>query len=260
MADRVDRPDGATPGLPRPGFRAPPVGRATGSRDAAARWLLRPAGAAAADGDPDHVWYAAYGSNMCAERLACYLRGGRPPGGARTYPGCRDGRPPERAVPVTLPGQLYFALESTVWGGGTAFYDPDRTGLVPARAYLLTTGQFSDIAAQERHRQPGADLSPATALRTGRDRLWPGRYGTLVCPGSLDHTPVLTLTASGGLADADLRAPRAAYLRTIAAGLVQAHGWDLGRIADYLGTRPGADAQWTPAALRRALAETVGDG
>ncbi|TBO55765.1 histone deacetylase, partial [Streptomyces kasugaensis] len=36
------------------------------------------------------VWYTSYGSNMYLERLACYLVGGRPPGAARGYPGCRD--------------------------------------------------------------------------------------------------------------------------------------------------------------------------
>ncbi|MFF1909937.1 histone deacetylase [Kitasatospora sp. NPDC058218] len=209
-------------------------------------------------GAPDRVWYAAYGSNMCTERLACYLRGGRPPGGARTHPGCRDGRPPERAEPVVLPGLLYFALESAVWGGGMAFYDPAGGGEVPARAYLLTTGQFGDIAAQEMHREPGADLPLAGALGVGRDQLGPGRYETLVCPGSLDGIPVLTFTAPGALADADLAAPRAAYLRTIAAGLVQAHGWSLRRTADYLGTRPGATARWSSATLLRALEDVAG--
>ena len=31
------------------------------------------------------VFYAAYGSNLCAERFGCYLSGGRPPGLARTH-------------------------------------------------------------------------------------------------------------------------------------------------------------------------------
>lgn len=219
-----------------------------------------PAGASATTTAPDRVWYAAYGSNLCAERLACYLRGGRPPGGARTYPGCRDGRPPERAEPVMLPGLVYFALESAVWGGGTAFYDAAGVGEVPARAYLLSAGQFGDIAAQEMHREPGADLPLAGALSGGRERLGPGRYETLVCPGSLDGVPVLTFTAPGGLPEADLRPPRAAYLRTIAAGLVQAHGWSLRRAADYLGSRPGATARWSAATLLRALEDPAGDG
>ncbi len=36
------------------------------------------------------VWYVAYGSNLSLERFTAYLQGGRPAGGARKYPGCRD--------------------------------------------------------------------------------------------------------------------------------------------------------------------------
>ncbi|MFI6846314.1 histone deacetylase [Kitasatospora sp. NBC_00085] len=190
---------------------------------------------------------------MHAGRLDCYLRGGRPPGGARTYPGCRDGGPPDRAVPVMLPGALYFALESAVWGGGMGFYDPAQAGEIPARAYLLTVGQFSDIAAQEMYRDPGADLALDGVLGAGRERLGPGRYETLVCPGALDGVPVLTFTAPWSLPDAELNVPRAAYLRNLAAGLAEAHGWGPGRAADYLSSRPGAAGHWSSAALLREL-------
>lgn len=203
---------------------------------------------------PERVWYAAYGSNMQADRLACYLRGGRPPGAARTYPGCRDGTPPARSVPVLLPGALYFALESAVWGGGVAFYDPAGTGELPARAHLIGVGQFSDIAAQERHRSPGADLALDEAVRTGRQQLGRGPYGTLVCPGSLDGLPVLTLTAAWPPGRAPLNAPGAAYLRLVAAGLAEAHGWSPRRAAAYLAARPGAAGHWTTATLLRQLA------
>ncbi|MFI9329479.1 histone deacetylase [Kitasatospora sp. NPDC052868] len=192
---------------------------------------------------------------MRADRLACYLRGGRPEGGARSYPGCRDARPPARALPVLLPGVLYFALESPVWGGGMGFYDPARAGRVPARAYLLTAGQFGDIAAQEMHRGPGADLDLAGVLGGGRDRLGPGRYETLVCPGTLDGVPVLTFTAPWGLGGAELNAPSAGYLRVLAAGLGEAHGWGRRRVAGYLATRPGAAGHWSAAAVLEALGE-----
>ena len=42
----------------------------------------------------DPVWYVAYASNLCADRLRCYLAGGRPPGSRRTYQGGRDPSPP----------------------------------------------------------------------------------------------------------------------------------------------------------------------
>ncbi|MFJ2577424.1 histone deacetylase [Kitasatospora aureofaciens] len=201
-----------------------------------------PSGVLSGDG---LVWYAAYGSNLHASRLACYLRGGRPEGGARAQPGCRDPRPPRRDVAAVLPGALYFARESAVWGGGIAFYDPGAGGAMPCRAYLVTAGQFSDIAAQEMHRPPGADLDLARVLARGRDRLGPGRYETLVCAGTLDGLPLLTFTAPEGLAGAELNPPSAAYLRTLAAGLAQSHGWSRRRAAVYLAGRAGAAGHWS---------------
>ncbi|MEV6795509.1 histone deacetylase [Streptomyces sp. NPDC051320] len=183
---------------------------------------------------------------MHADRLAYYIQGGRPPGGARTYPGCRDRRLPERTVPVLLPGLLYFALESLVWTGGMGFYDPDLAGEMPARAYLVTAEQFSDIAAQEMHRDPGTDIDLTRALATGRDRLGPGRYENLVCPGAIDGIPVFAITAPWSLAEAELNAPSAAYLSNFATGLIEAHGWTLERSAEYLATRPGATGSRTP--------------
>jgi len=53
---------------------------------------------------PRQVWYASYGSNTHVDRLAVYLTGGRPPGGARSCPGCRDPRMPTRSVAVELTG------------------------------------------------------------------------------------------------------------------------------------------------------------
>ena len=197
----------------------------------------------------ERVWYAAYGSNMHAGRLAYYLAGGRPPGGARTYPGCRDPRPPERAVPVELPGQLYFALESRVWTGGMGFWDPLDPGRMPARAYLVTVSQFADIAAQEMHRDPAADLDLGAVLATGRAVLGAGRYETLVCPGLLDGSPVLSFTAGCRSADARLNPPSAGYLHELCSGLRESHGWGLERAAEYLAARPGAVGAWTASAV-----------
>ncbi|MFJ5881342.1 histone deacetylase [Kitasatospora cineracea] len=204
------------------------------------------------------VWYAAYGSNMHADRFARYLAGGRPAGGARSYPGCRDRRPPARTLPVLLPGVLYFALESAVWTGGMGFYDPAADGETPARAHLVTAGQFADVAAQEMHREPGADLDLTRALATGRDRLGPGRYETLVCPGAIDGIPLLTFTAPWPLAAAALNPPAAAYLANLAAGLAEAHGWSPERAAAYLAGRPGAAPRWNAVTILDALRRPPG--
>ncbi|WP_051162613.1 hypothetical protein [Nocardia brevicatena] len=202
----------------------------------------------------DHVWYAAYGSNMNPDRLRCYLLGGAPDGGTNTPaghgpgppPGCRDGTTPLRSIPLALPGLLYFATESAVWTGGRAFYDPDVPATTWVRAYLLTLAQFSDIAAQEMYRHPGTDLDPAEAIRTGRSRLGPGRYETLVCPAICDGLPVLTFTAPWRWRDLPGNAPAPAYLRHIATGLLDTHHWSVPETAGHLATRPGADRRWTP--------------
>ncbi|MFE3497073.1 histone deacetylase [Streptomyces sp. NPDC059169] len=193
----------------------------------------------------DQVWYAAYGSNMHLDRLAAYLAGGRPPGALRSCPGCRDHRAPAASVPVELPGALYFATRSPVWLGGRAFYDPDAQGRVRARAHLVTVGQFSDIAAQEMYRAPGADLDLGEVLDRGSAVLGDGRYERLVCPGTLDGVPLLTFTAPWGLDDVPWERPSAAYVRHLASGLSEAGAWDVLDIADYLARCPGAAGRWS---------------
>jgi len=103
------------------------------------------------------VWYASYGSNMSAERLACYLAGGCPPGATRSYPGARERTLPTDVRPLELAGCVYFAWHSATWGGGIAFYDPEGPGSSVGRAYRLTIGQLSDVLEQEMHREPGVD-------------------------------------------------------------------------------------------------------
>ncbi|GHF37602.1 hypothetical protein FHX82_006368 [Amycolatopsis bartoniae] len=191
------------------------------------------------------VWYVSYGSNMNAARFGCYLSGGMPDGGRLAFPGCRNPEWPLRSLGCELPGGIYFATESLTWGGGRAFYDPALPGTAAARAYLITAGQFSDVVAQEMYREPGADLDLTAALATGRATLGPGRYETLVCAGELDGHPLLTFTAPWEWTDVELLAPSAPYLRMLASGLCEAHGWDRARAAAYLAARPGAAGTWT---------------
>lgn len=204
-----------------------------------------------------HVWYVCYGSNMSLKRLNYYLVGGQPPSGALTYPGCRDKRLPERSLPVTLPGRVYFALEALAWTGGMAFYDPDDQGETPARAYLLTLSQFSDIMAQEMCFEPGADLDLTDVLSQGRVVLGPGYYQTLLHLGEMDGYPSFTFTAPWRSSEVELRSPSATYLRHLAAGLAETHGWPTDRIAEYLSSRPGAAGNWSPAQLVAALEEVT---
>src|SRR5689334_4739350 len=199
---------------------------------------------------------------MHTERLRCYLEGGCPPGGSRTYPGARDPRMPVRSAPVELPGTVYFASESLVWTGGRAFYDPTTPGTVWARAHLVTLGQFADIAAQEMYAAPrgdrALDLGLDTALASGSAQLGPGRYETLVHPGDLDGVPVLTFTAPWRAADVPWTRPSAPYLRFLASGLLQADAWPPSAITAYLAARPGAAGHWTAEQISRLLTGEAG--
>ncbi|WP_443054408.1 histone deacetylase [Streptomyces sp. NBC_00683] len=202
---------------------------------------------------PQRVWYASYGSNMHLERLACYLKGGRPPGAGRAYPGCRDQRLPGRSVPVELAGALYFATESPVWGGGRAFYDPEGAGLLHARAHLVSASQFADIAAQEMYREPGEDLDLSEVLTSGVARIGGGRYETLICAGLLDGLPVLTFTAPWSADDVAPVPPSRDYVRFIASGLLAAGAWDAATVAAYLASARGAAGRWSEHAIRELI-------
>ncbi|MCE7083333.1 histone deacetylase [Streptomyces sp. ST2-7A] len=204
----------------------------------------------------DRLWYAAYGSNTHPARLALYLRGGVHPDGGREYPGCRDPRPPERSVPLWLPGSLYFATLSPVWRGGRAFYDPDTPGPAAARGHLLRPGQFADLLAQEMYREPGTEPVPDLhgLLTAGRLRVGPGRYETLVLAGELDGFPVVTFTAPWRSDEVPSVAPAPAYLWRIGAGLREANDWTAERAADALAGSPGVAGHWTRDALAALIA------
>ncbi|MGB0101821.1 MAG: histone deacetylase [Nocardioides sp.] len=185
-----------------------------------------------------HVWYVSYGSNMAADRLACYLEGGCPPGGSRSNPGARDRTPPVRSVPVDLPGTTYFAGDSAQWGGGVAFYDHEKPGFTAARGYLVTAGQFADIAAQEMYRLPqqGDPIEQLvlTPLEGGRHTAGPGHYETLVEVGHHEGHPLLTFTAPHGADHVEHAHPSPAYLDTLARGLRESRGWTETRVRRYL--------------------------
>lgn len=189
----------------------------------------------------DLIWYVSYGSNMNADRLACYIQGGRPTGALIGYTGCRDRTPPRDDAGVILPGRLHFGARSKVWGGGMAFYDHDVEGPTPARAYLVTVSQFVDIAAQEMHREV-SDHDPLeevvrSGVPGGRHVAGPGRYETMLRVGDREGIPMLTFTAPDGIHEMPPTEPTPTYLGMLAEGLRQAHGWDRDRAEAYFSAR-----------------------
>jgi hypothetical protein len=208
----------------------------------------------------ERVWYVAYGSNLGTDRFRCYLVGGRPDGGSRTYPGCRDPSEPAGTFSLELPGGLLFAGESGVWGGGMAFYDPDRPGTVACRAYLVTLQQFADVVAQEMRLEPGGEFAQALAAvlpEVGElHTMGPGRYETVVRLDTREDIPLFTVT-NGDIDGLVLAAPSVAYLRSIARGLREAHGWDDERIMRYLAAAPGLHGALTSEELVTAIRDGV---
>ncbi len=195
--------------------------------------------------DDDQVWYVAYGSNLHAARFACYLMGGRPDGAGRSYAGCRDQSPVQDFAAARVPGRLRFGGVSAVWGGALAFLDPDSPGEVRGRAYLVTFGQFRDVAAQEARLPAGHALALAPDVRRWPDAL-PGAYETVLKVGELGGHPMLTFTS---LRPGPPAAPGAAYLRTILAGLAETYGAAAPEHARYLLAAPGVSPSWTERAL-----------
>ena len=198
------------------------------------------------------LWYVAYGSNLSLNRFRVYLQGGRPVGGARDYPGCRDPLGPEQAVSLTIPGGLRFVGVSSVWGGGMAVYDASAAGEIAARAYLITAEQFVDVLAQEMRLEPGLDVNLALVRETGWHSLGPGRYQTLAHVGTRDDLPMLTFTSADS--DHQVNAPSEGYLRTIAVGLRESHGWTKAAIGRYLAQFPGAAGVWRPGSIEHLAA------
>ncbi|UAK36171.1 histone deacetylase (plasmid) [Nocardia asteroides] len=209
-----------------------------------------------------HVWYAAYGSNLHARRLAYYIEGGTPPGTGHTYPGFRDRTPPLKTTPLTLPGSIYFAWQSPVWTGGVAFYaDRPQDSWVKgaaARGYLLTYQQFSDLATQEMYRIPGEtpDLDVEEIVANGKLQIGPGRYETLVHVNDVDGFPVVTFTSPWDTATVQIQKPSARYLGMLAAGLYESHKWEVSVILTYLSKLPGVEGRWDPEELH-ALVEAA---
>jgi len=198
----------------------------------------------------DWVWYVAYGSNLSMERLRCYLSGGRPVGALRSYPGARDASDPVDVSPVWLDGGLRFAGVSSVWGGAVACFDPLALDRVAARAYLMSAGQICDLVAQEIRRPLAVvDHGLRETITEGSSRFPTGLYDALIRVGSLCGFAMVTLAATGFPAPG---APSAAYVRVVAAGLAETHGWGPAQVAAYLLRWPRISDVWTAAQLVEA--------
>ena len=126
--------------------------------------------------DSDYVWYAAYGSNLCAERFSCYIQGGTCSANKRYYSGCDDKRLWTDEYFTSVDGHMYFGKESGTWGGGVAFFNRNARGSTIVRLYRITRSQLMGVRAQE-----------------GASPEW---YGRIECLGvERNGEPIYTLTS-----------------------------------------------------------------
>ena len=140
------------------------------------------------EGMVPYVWYASYGSNIKSSRFQRYLNN------------CGGDVAALENRAYTAQGTLYFAAESSTWGGGkgVAFFDETSTGIVLMRAYKITRSQFREVQRME-----GSKYSRGLML------------------GTIDDIPIYTFTASKRRED--LCAPSAEYVQTILTGLKETY-------------------------------------
>lgn len=183
------------------------------------------------------IWYVSYGSNMLAERFDTYIRGGVAPGSMKNNPGCCDSSPALDSRAVILPGGLFYATESRVWGyGGCAFLDSSLPGYTFARAWLVSGEQFEDIVTQECGGNPRTDdpvLQADDLLSGGEVSVGDRLYGRGFIVGSIEGVPAATFTSPLLYEEARegcsylggrrffLNPPSAAYLAVITQGVAE---------------------------------------
>lgn len=137
--------------------------------------------------DEPSVYYACYGSNLMGDCFMDYMSAGRK----------GDDRMDEdkfESYRVELPHNLYFASIGEP-SGAAAFLDVDSPGLALGRIWRISRAQFTTLALLEcraDHQElPWEQIlgNPSTVLDL------PGCYNRIVNLGTVDGTPVLTVTS-----------------------------------------------------------------
>lgn len=197
-------------------------------------------------GDDDEIWYASYGSNCLEARFAVYLTGGRAEGATYDERGARDPRLPRASAPHWFDADVRFLGDAAKWGGGgVAFLGHEPGGPAPGRRYLITKGQFDDVAAQE-SRRPTVSL-PVDELEIGVVRpIGDGFYDGLLALPPVDGVPVVTFTSPEPEVRLASNPPSSAYLGTIYRGLLEVHDATPDQLAADLHRAPGVAGGWTP--------------
>jgi len=198
------------------------------------------------------VWYAAYGSNLLAERFGYYITGGAMPGRTVAHAGTRDPTAPSASRPWRVGHQLAFGGCSVRWeNAGVAYLDPrPGSGTAVVRLWQVTLQQFEDIAAQENRLSPGElTVGLDEVVERGGVDLDAGGYSRVLHCGSVQGCEVLTFTATE---NRDPSAPGAAYLSVVGRGLVEC-GMSVSEASRYLLAAPGVSESWSIAEIEATL-------
>ena len=203
-----------------------------------------------------HVWYAAFGSNLLAERFAVYLTGGPIPLSTtgRVQRGARNPALPTGDQPFSIERSLLFSGAVAQWGGGaTASVDADHNPITPtlARAYRITLEQFEDVFAQENGLDAPISID-VPALLAGPLDLTDRKYGRVELVGEIGVDPVVTLATPSR--PAQLAPADSSYLTVMGRGLMESWNLTPRAAADYLASRPGNAGSCDPEALATTLA------
>ncbi len=188
---------------------------------------------------PAYVWYATFGSGLSRQNFNCLITGGRPPEADHDCRGCRDKHLPLKNTFLSLPYDLYFAGESSIWGGGglaTLGTTLNKKAHTIARAYLITVEQLEDIAAQENMQTAPIRLPLAMAIRDGhvtiKNVTGKRLYDELMYCRLEGGVPVFTLTSLRKQDEHTL--PSGLYTKLLCKGLSQNPDLDTKAAIDYL--------------------------
>lgn len=193
-----------------------------------------------------NVWYASYGSNILEDRFMCYINGTKAPGSSEKEIGCTDKTAPKSSRQVELPYPLYFAKKRSKWGeGGVAFISHERSNeeKTIGRMYLISEEQFLEVVSQE-NKSPHVPVNLHDVTQKGSQQIDDGWYGTILYVGDENGSPVFTFTNNQPIDDVQFNKPSAAYLSTIANGLLNM-GWKRNEVVDYFLDKSGIAGQFT---------------
>ena len=118
---------------------------------------------------------------------------------------------------------MRFLGNSAKWGGGgVAFLDHGTRGSAPGRRYLITKGQFDDVAAQESRRDT-VDLPNPHARARIVTPVGDGFYDGILALDPDDGVPVVTFTSPSAEVDLPVQPALGRYLGAIVRGLCEVH-------------------------------------